>query len=345
MVTFVHITLPKGETAGLIWINNDGLAPVRAPAALPIDMVHRGPRASTMPETMMNMSTARRLAIRLMALAVLAQAHPALATTRADTQPERGSAASLPARTIVPVSKVPVATVAARGSKPLHTASGVAPGQAGYVHYFLLRMPDDTLEVQVGIELADQRIAWSFPSLGVAISPFIDGEAMQAGGQSYEVWHLYGIRPFPDDAAMARLQKALPGRIAPWVQAELPYCLDDGPGSKCMSCLGFVLRALFPGRGSDYPGMPRDFWYSGAASKYTPNDLLLYLTGMQDLPNRDARRQRLAKLELPADLRADLEELIYAMGAGNAAAPPRAAVPLTTRQKRGAAPPPPRRKL
>ncbi len=327
MVTFVHITLPKGETAGLIWINNDGLAPVRAPAALPIDMVHRGPRASTMPETMMNMSTARRLAIRLMALAVLAQAHPALATTRADTQPERGSAASLPAHTIVPVSKVPVATVAARGSKPLHTASGVAPGQAGYVHYFLLRMPDDTLEVQVGIELADQRIAWSFPSLGVAISPFIDGEAMQAGGQSYEVWHLYGIRPFPDDAAMARLQKALPGRIAPWVQAQLPYCLDDGPGGKCMSCLGFVLRALFPGRGSDSPGMPRDFWYTGTASKYTPNDLLLYLTGMLDLPDRIARLQRLAKLDLPADLRLDLEELVYAIKPGSTA-------PLTSLQKR-----------
>lgn len=294
---------------------------------------------------MMNMRTARRLAISLMALAVLAPAQPAFATARTDAEPTRDVRASLPARAILPVSKVPAAAAAARGSKPLHTATGVAPGQAGYVHYFLLRMPDETLEVQVGIELADQRIAWSFPSLGVAISPFVDGETLQAGDQSYEVWHLYGIRPFADDAAMARLHKALPGRIAPWVQTQTPYCLDDGPGSKCMSCLGFVLRALFPGRGSDYPGMPRDFWYTGAASKYTPNDLLLYLTGMLDLPNRNARLQRLAKLELPADLRADLEDLIHRMGAGDAAAPARATAPLTARQKRGGTPQPPRRNL
>lgn len=276
---------------------------------------------------MMNMNTARRLAVRLAVLAALVQAQPALATASVGAEQTRDILATVTARTLQPVSKVPAAAATARGSKPLHTATGVAPGQTGYVHYFLLRMPDETLEVQVGIELADQRIAWSFPNLGVTISPFIDGEVVEAGTQSFEVWHLYAIRPFPEDAAMARLQKALPGRIKPWIQAQTPYCRDDAPGGKCMSCLGFVLRALFPGLGSDSPGMPRDFWYTGTASKYTPNDLLLYLTGMLDLPNRNARLQRLAKLDLPADLRLDLEELVYAIKPGSVA-------PLTSLQKR-----------
>lgn len=214
----------------------------------------------------------------------------------------------------------------ARGSKPVHAVTGTAPGQAGYVHYFLLRMPDETLEVQVGIELADQRIAWSFPDLGVVISPFIDGEDLHTGTHNYTVWHLYGVRPFPDDAVMARLQQDLPGRIAPWLKAPTPYCIDDGPKRNCMSCLGFVLRALFPGRGSDYPAMPRDFSRSGHPAQYTPNDLLLYLAGMLDLQDRNTRLQRLARLDLPADLRKDLEELVYGMGAGDAA-------PLTARQK------------
>lgn len=209
--------------------------------------------------------------------------------------------------------KMPTPT-GARGSKPVQTARGVAPGQAGYVHYFLLRMPDDTLEIQVGIELADQRIAWSFPGLGVVISPFIDGETVEAGDRSYGVWHLYGIRPHVDAAAMTRLQKELPARVDRWVKAGIPYCLDDAPRANCMSCLGLVLRALFPGRNDDYPVLPRDFWRAGMGSRYTPNDLLLYLTGMLDLPDRNARLQRINRLALPPDLRLDLEEQVYRMG-------------------------------
>ncbi|MBX3664442.1 MAG: hypothetical protein KF834_02035 [Burkholderiales bacterium] len=212
----------------------------------------------------------------------------------------------------VPVSKTVPAT---RGTAPLHSVGGVAPGQAGYVHYFLLRMPDDSVEVQVGIELEDQRIAWSFPELGVVVSPFISGETIEVGGNSYDVWHLYGLRPFPGNAAMARLRKALPARVDAWVRAGIPYCLDDSPRGKCMSCIGLVLRALFPSsRG--YPDMPRDFWRASPGNRYTPNDLLLYLAGMLDLPDRNARLQRLSRLALPADLRDDLESLIHAIGTG-----------------------------
>lgn len=223
-----------------------------------------------------------------------------------------------------------------RSSKPLSVA-GVAPGQAGYVHYFLLRMPDESLEVQVGIELADQRIAWSFPGLGVVVSPFIDGETIQAGGKSYEVWHLYGIRPHADAAAMARLHRELPARVERWVKTGISYCLDDAPGANCMSCVGLVLRALFPGR-ADYPALPRNFWRTAQNSRYTPNDLLLYMTGMLDLPDRNARLQRISRLELPPELRMDLEDLVRAIGTHEVA--PREAL-----QKRSGVPQIPRRKL
>lgn len=211
------------------------------------------------------------------------------------------------------------AVPAPRAAAPVVAVDGAAPGQAGYVHYFLLRLPDETLEIQVGIELPDQRIAWSFPDLGATVSPFIDAGIVEAGGKAYEVWHLYGIRPFPGDAAMTVLQKELAGRIAPLLATRTPYCEDDGPGSACMSCLGFVLRALFPGRHGGYPDLPRDFWRAGTASRYTTRDLLLYLTGMLDLPTRDARLRRLSALTVPADLREDLEALIYSMGATEAA--------------------------
>jgi len=243
------------------------------------------------------------------------------------------------ARTVILASKpaTPSVPTNPRTGKPPHTASGVAPGQAGYVHYFLLRLPDESLEIQVGIELPDQRIAWSFPNVGVVISPFLDGEAMQAGDKSYEIWHLYGIRPHADAATMVKLQKELPARVDRWVKAGIPYCLDDSPGANCMSCLGLVLRALFPGR-ADYPALPRNFWRASMGSRYTPNDLLLYLTGMLDLPDRNARLQRINLLELPPDLRLDLENLVHAMGSHETA--PREAL-----QKRTGVPQIPRRKL
>ncbi|MBM3356123.1 MAG: hypothetical protein FJY54_00130 [Betaproteobacteria bacterium] len=227
-----------------------------------------------------------------------------------------------------------------RGDRPVAAVTATGAGQAGYVHFFVIRGPDGVSEVQVGIELPDQRIAWSFPELGAVVSPFIETGVLPAGGKQYEIWHLYGIRPFPDDAAMTALAGALVERIRPWVEARTPYCLVDGARGNCMSCLGFVLRALFPpNRGSNYPGLPRDFWRAGTASKYTTHDLLLYLTGMLDLPNREARLQRISRLALPEDLREDLEALVHVMGAFEQAPAARAGAPQTAPQLRPATPP------
>ncbi len=240
-------------------------------------------------------------------------------------------ATKLQSRNLQPASKAVSAPSTARAAKPLHAVSGTAFGQTGYVHYFLLRLPDETLEIQVGIELDDQRIAWSFPGLGVTVSPFIDAGEIEAGGSIYEVWHLYGLRPFPDDAAMASLRRELPLRLNRWIKAGLPYCLDDGPRSNCISCLGFVLRALYPVR-NGYPQIPADFSRTRISKQYTPNDLLLYLSGMLELPDRNARMQRLQRQTLPADLREDLEELIYGIGVAEKTV-------ATVKQKRAAGSP------
>ena len=60
-----------------------------------------------------------------------------------------------------------------RSDMPIVTVSTTGDGQAGYVHYFVITGPDGEHESQVGIELPDHRIAWSFPELGVLVSPFI----------------------------------------------------------------------------------------------------------------------------------------------------------------------------
>ena len=243
------------------------------------------------------------------ALALLAPSGEALASAL------KGRGAPFAAAKPLPPGARAAAPAAPRGEKPLLTATSTGPGQAGYVHYFIVKLPDETLEIQVGIELPDQRIAWSFPGLGVVVSPFIEEGVVTAKGADYEVWHLYAIRPFVDDAAMAALGKALPGRVERWVKAGIPYCLSDAGRRDCMSCLGFVLRVLFPGRAGDYPNLPRELARAGnAATGYSTNDLLLYLTGMLELPGREARVQRLSRLTLPEELRDDLEELVFLMG-------------------------------
>lgn len=273
-------------------------------------------------------------ALLLGAASGTAQANASLTgqTARAEAQFARVLNASLSARNVMPASKPASPAAAGRSNRPLHAVTGVGRGQAGYVHYFLIRLPDDSTEVQLGIELADQRIAWSFPGLGVAVSPFIESGEIEANGQTYEVWHLYGLRPFADAGAMAKLQRELPLRIERWTKAGIPYCLDDAPKLNCMSCLGFVMRALFPGRG-DYPAVPRDFSRTANPARYTPNDLLLYLTGMLELPDRAARLQRINARTLPPDLREDLEELVHGMGID-------APVTATAVQKRAGAPRP-----
>lgn len=230
-------------------------------------------------------------------------------------QPTEAQASARKGRGGEPAAGVAARAAATRADKPVVTAMAPAAGQAGYVHFFLVQLPDEALEVQVGIELPDQRIAWSFPGLGVTISPFIEAGTVRAGDAEYDVWHLYGIRPFPDDASMAALQKQLVARVQPWLEARTPYCVNEARRGRCMSCLGFVLRALFSVRADGYPALPREFARAGAASIYTTRDLLLYLTGMLELPTRQARLQRIARLTLPDDLREDLEEIVYSAGA------------------------------
>jgi hypothetical protein len=237
----------------------------------------------------------------------------------------------------------------ARATSPVLVAGSTGTGQAGYVHFFQIKRPDGEFEIQVGIELPDQRIAWSFPDLGVTVSPFLEEGTVAADGRTYDVWHLYGIRPFPNDAAMITLQRELTARISPWIKAATPYCGIDDLGGKCMSCLGFVLRALYPGRDAGDSGLPPDFWRASSLGRYSTNDLLLYLTGMLDLPSREARLRRIAQLGLPDEMRTDLEELVYSMGVNesepslNGGKAPRAARKDSTARKPPVRPPQRRR--
>jgi len=201
--------------------------------------------------------------------------------------------------------------VVARANEPVFTTAVTGPEQTGYVHYFVITKPDETRETQIGIELPDQRIAWSFPELGVAVSPFIESGRMPVNGELYEVQHLYGIRPFPDEESMLVLREALMRRVIPWVEDGTPYCDLKGPsGELCVSCLGFVLRILFPGRSPDYPALPRDFKRVGPDAYYTTEDLLLYLAGLHGLSTREARLKRIGALTLPQSLREELIRLV-----------------------------------
>ena len=260
---------------------------------------------------------------------LLAHAGGALALSSDKSQPRPLALASNAHAKPTPApSSRPPERAAPRAKGAVHAVTGPGPEQAGYVHYFLLQMPDETVETQVGIELADGRIAWSVPGLGVVVSPFIEQGTLPVGDAHHEFWHLYGVRPFPDDASMNALRREIAGRVERWVKAGTPYCENDGPFSSCMSCLGFVLRVLYPGRYSDYPSLPPDF-RSGPAGSYTTRELLLYLTGMFELTTRDARLKRIAQLGLPEALRDDLADLVYARAGDEtpAAAPAPATAP------------------
>jgi hypothetical protein len=188
------------------------------------------------------------------------------------------------------------------------TSSGL--GQAGYVHYFLITHSDNSLEYHVGIELDDQRIAWSFPNAGVIVSEFVKNGTINANGKNFKIEHLHGIRPFSNDAQMRMLQKELPQRVAQWVDNETPYCLFRAPGEPfCLSCGDFVVRILYPGTLPLIPSLPKDFSHApGTAS--TTDDLLLYLVGIYNLPDKYAKLARLATLDLPANMRADIITMI-----------------------------------
>ena len=219
----------------------------------------------------------------------------------------------------------PAAPVDPRAAAPVVGVTDVGPGQAGYVHFFLVRAPaDPQWEIGVGIELPDQRIAWSFLDLGVIVSPFIENGVVPVRQKHYEVQYMYGLRPFPDAAAMRVLQSELEARVLPYAEAETPYCILRGPSDPaCVSCLGFVLRLLFPGATPAYALLPHDFDRAALKTIYTTDDLLLYLTGMNALSGKDARLKRADALALPENMREDVVRLLNAMPAGdNLAEPP-----------------------
>lgn len=182
--------------------------------------------------------------------------------------------------------------------------------QAGYVHYWLITAPDGEQEMQVGIELPDQRIAWSFPGLGVHVAAFMAAGEVNANGRVFQVQHLYGLRPFANDTAMRTLRSKLMQRVTPLVRNRVPYCELNGvtPGL-CMSCMGFVSQVLFPGRTPEYANFPRNFPRIAGEDYHTTEDLLLYLTGLHVLSTDAARQKRLAAIGGPAVLQEELTRL------------------------------------
>jgi hypothetical protein len=216
-------------------------------------------------------------------------------------------------------------SLAARANAPLVTVKSTGPGQAGYIHYFVITGPDNEPESHVGIELPGDRIAWSFPETGVAIVSFARSGSITANGKTYAFEHLYGIRPFPDERSMETLQKELAARVAYWVAEKTPYCDEQGDTARmCVSCLGFVLRVLYPGPTPVQPALPSDF-KSVRKYVYTTEDLLLYLSGVPLIASPEARMKRIESLVVPADMREQLVRLTSEVDAATpavAAAPP-----------------------
>ncbi len=226
----------------------------------------------------------------------------------------------------------PVSPVADLKSPPVTAVTSSGRGQAGYVHYFLITHHDESLEYQVGIELEDDRIAWSFPNAGVIVSDFVKNGTIHANGKDFKIEHLHGVRPFADDAQMRALQKALPQRVAQWVDNETPYCFYRARGQPfCLSCGDFAVRILYPGAHPLVPALPQDFLHASGSAP-TTNDLLLYLVGVNNLPGKPAQLARLAALDLPAKMRADIISMIEdgEPNAANATATASQAPPVAT---------------
>lgn len=234
----------------------------------------------------------------------LAQATPALARTAPLAEPLFFATSATPRRASTPQRAAEKAP--ARVTLPLATVHGSAPGQAGYVHYFVITHPDGELESQVGIELPGDLVAWSFPGLGVVVSPFMQSGSISANGVTLEVEHLYGIRPFRTEEAMRVLRRDLAERVRMWVEEKTPYCDEERPShAQCLSCLGFVLRVLYPSPTRAFPALPADF-KSARRDVYTTEDLLLYLTGVPVDAPRSVRLKRIEGLAVPENMREQL---------------------------------------
>lgn len=225
-----------------------------------------------------------------------------------------------------------------RASVPVVTSPTTGPDQAGYIHYFVITHPDGETESQVGIELPGDRIAWSFPGRGVFVSPFIASGSITADGTSYQVEHLYGIRPFPDAQSMRVLQQELAARVEPWVDNKVPYCDEEQPSNQlCFSCLGFVLRILYPAASRGLPAFPPDF-KSARKNLYTTEDLLLYLAGVPVDGAAQARLKRIEKLAVPESMREELARIAGEIDTARAAAAQQAARPASSAKTRATRP-------
>jgi len=259
--------------------------------------------------------------LKLTVFAAVTSAALACFPAHANTAYETGMlvAASTSAKRATPTRPAPdESSLTARATAPLVTVTKTAPGQAGYIHYFVITGPDNEPESHVGIELPGDRIAWSFPETGVAIVSFARSGSITANGKTYAFEHLYGIRPFPDERSMETLQAALAARVAYWVAGKTPYCDEQGDTARmCVSCLGFVLRVLYPGATPMLPALPADF-KSMRKFVYTTEDLLLYLAGVPLNASPAARMKRIESLAVPRDMR---EQLVRLTGEVDAAAP------------------------
>ena len=209
------------------------------------------------------------------------------------------------ANTRRPAASPPLARVAS----PVVTTEGTAPGQDGYVHYFVITGPDGEPESHVGIELPGNRIAWSFPEVGVVIADFTKSGTFSANGNAYAIEYLYGMKPFSDPAAMRVLQRELAGRVALWVDDNTAFCSEELPPDRpCVSCLGFVLRVLYPARVphvTALPTLPADFT-SARRNVYTTEDLLFYLTGVGIDQRPAARNRSIEALAVPDAVKKEL---------------------------------------
>jgi len=195
-------------------------------------------------------------------------------------------------------------------STSIHAVTDVAAGQAGYVHYFLITHPDGTPEDQVGVELEDQRIAWSFPGAGVMVSEFVKNGILNIAGKTFFIEHLHGIRPFSSPSEMQALRNDLARRVAYWVDEETPYCIFRQPGERhCLNCGDFVASILFPATNSLMIGQPAEFTRT-LGDKPTTDDLLIYMLGLHKLPDAKSRLERLAALDLPYSLRIDVTAML-----------------------------------
>ena len=198
----------------------------------------------------------------------------------------------------------PAAPTQLRSAAEVSVVTGLA-GEAGYVHYFVITGPDGEPETQLGIELEDGRMVWSFPEAGVFLAPFLAAGSFTIGNIRYEVEHLYGLRPLRDNASMRTLARELPTRIAPYVEERTPYCDENGSADRfCLSCLGFVLRVSTRAiHGATQPCLPTSDCAQGR---------LLY-RGPAALPHgcscrRDTatRARRIEALAVPEPLREEL---------------------------------------